>query len=107
MSPMKGVGSLAVGRCHGSRNFAKECVTTHRPKQLALKMVALHVWAYTGRYGRASLVEFSQESEVNRKKGPKKKEKVACVEGAGREPAWEPPHTVQILVVSSKYSSET
>ncbi|KAG8155929.1 hypothetical protein JTE90_009305 [Oedothorax gibbosus] len=22
---------------HGSRKFAKECVTTHRPKQLALK----------------------------------------------------------------------
>ncbi|KAG8172994.1 hypothetical protein JTE90_015048 [Oedothorax gibbosus] len=28
--------------------FAKECVTTHRPKAIALKMMTLRVWAYTG-----------------------------------------------------------
>ncbi|KAG8170367.1 hypothetical protein JTE90_023642 [Oedothorax gibbosus] len=38
-APMKGVGcSRQSDDGHGSRKFAKECVTTHRPKQLALKM---------------------------------------------------------------------
>ena len=39
LDPTKGVGSYRQqDGGHGSRNSAKECVTTHLPNELALKM---------------------------------------------------------------------
>ena len=70
---------MTAGRWPWKSESAKECVTTHLPKQLALKMD-----------GAVALSPYSTVSAITRKcdVDTSKRVVVVCVEGDGRESAW-------------------
>ena len=63
---------------------AKECVTTHLPKQLALKMDgALALSLYPAAWAKPQLLA-GQRAEAR----ASRRVAAVCVEGVGRRPAW-------------------
>ncbi|CAB0033472.1 unnamed protein product [Trichogramma brassicae] len=77
-----------AGRWPWKSESAKECVTTHLPKQLALKMDGAEAsrlysavsgkWGSVSRFGGGS----GHEALTSRRVA------AVCAEGSGREPAW-------------------
>lgn len=71
-----------AGRWPWKSESAKECVTTHLPKQLALKMDG----APASSPYPAAAAEFLTEAYA----AVSRRVAAGSVEGAGREPAWSP-----------------
>lgn len=71
-----------AGRWPWKSEFAKECVTTHLPKQLALKMDGAQALCL---YPAVTVIEdaYAPNEAVTSRRAA-----AVCAEGSGREPAW-------------------
>src|SRR5215467_2318405 len=85
-----------AGRWPWKSESAKECVTTHLPKQLALKMDGAEASslysAVSGKWGGAACARGAQASRRARERRHEaltsRRVAAVCAEGSGREPAW-------------------